>query len=94
MIHIEDNWYIDADKYGFVLQKYNGKRLDKNGEEIEIWTDQKYYSTLKKSITGYFRMKNRDFVSSNDKEILDALKELNRHHIELENKLDNILKEK
>lgn len=93
MIHIESNWYIDADKYGFVLQKYNGTRTDKDGKEIEVWTDQKYYSTLKKALAGYFRVKSRNFVSSEDREIKDAIKELDKHYTALENKLNDMLRE-
>lgn len=41
MIHVENDWYVDVDKYCYVLEKYNGTRLDKDGKEVEVWTDQK-----------------------------------------------------
>ena len=77
MIHVENDWYVDVDKYCYILAKYNGTRLDKDGKEVEVWTDQKYYATLKKALAGYFKIKTKDghLYFNADPEAIDYAKD-------------------
>ena len=93
MIHVENDWYVDVDKYCYVLAKYNGTRLDKDGKEVEVWTDQKYYATLKKALAGYFKIKTKELLSQKDYEIWDAIKMLENKLADVEKKIDLILRE-
>jgi len=93
MIHIEKDWYIEPDKYCYVLGRYLGKRMDKNNKEVDVWSDQKYYATLKKALAGYFKIKTKELLSQKDYEIWGAVKMLEKEMNTLEEKLNNILKE-
>lgn len=93
MIHIEKDWYIDSDKYCYVLGRYLGKKESKDGKEVEVWADQKYYATLKKALAGYYRIKTKELLSEKDLEIYDAIKMLEKELNKIETLLINILKD-
>lgn len=92
MIHIEDKWYIDVDKWSYTLQKYAGKKTDKNGVEVDQWTDQKYYGTLNGCIIGYYGIKAKEILMNKDMELYEALDTLNKYYQTIDDKLSEIMR--
>lgn len=92
VIHVEDKWYIDVDKWSYTLQKYAGKKPDKNGVETDQWTDQKYYGTLNAAIMGYYGIKAKEILMKKDIELYEALKTLNEYYKTIDTKLSEIMR--
>ena len=94
MIHIEGDWYILVDELCYTLQKKIGKRIDKEtGEEKDVWSDARYYSTLYKAIQGYFRARTVEFLYHRVIELKTALEELLRLNKHIDELLKEILRE-
>lgn len=92
MIHVEGKWYIDIDKWSYTLQKYAGKKTDKNGVEVDQWTDQKYYGTLNGCIIGYYGIKAKEILMNKDMELYEALDTLNKYYQTIDDKLSEIMR--
>jgi len=70
MIHIKDNYYIDADETQFQLIRMTGK-LDKQGKPIKDFIG--YYATFAQAVRGYCKMAQRqDIINKPDRELCDA----------------------
>jgi hypothetical protein len=52
MIKLTDEYFIDADKYQFILLKMNMSKNKKTGVETPRWRAQGYYPTLATLIRG------------------------------------------
>ena len=72
MIHIIDDYYMDADKNCFMLHRWNGKTTtDKNGRENKANVQTMYYSTFDDFLTGVNKHMTRQAVS--DSKTLDEI---------------------
>lgn len=72
MIHVEDEFYIDADVNCYTLREAKGKT--KKGEPI--WTVYGYYSTLREAIRGYKTLRTRKIVNEHENTLASAIAEL------------------
>lgn len=90
MIHINNEYYIDADAYSFVLKKVHFAKDKKTGEEVRKDITVGYYATIDIALKGYLKHKSREIVSKADfkniKQYLDYIKELDK---ELKEILEN-----
>ena len=99
MIHIKDDYYIDADAYQFILKQDMHKK-DKEGRDV--YDSISYHATVEQALRSYVRLQMRGYASKPDIEIGEALdffeqmmKELmercnqNRMLLELEETLRN-----
>lgn len=90
MIHINNEYYIDADVYSFVLKKVHFAKDKKTGEETRQDITIGYYATIEMTLKGYLKHKSREIVSKADfkniKQYLDYIKELDK---ELKEILEN-----
>ena len=71
MIHIENNWYIDADEMTFILKRDAGR--DKHGDII--W-DCRYFPSLDMAVRCYMKIQAARIVNQFDCEILEALEKI------------------
>lgn len=86
MIHIKDDYYIDADETQFMLVKDEGK-TDKHGKRIRDFIG--YYGTFKQAVKGYCKMAQRKTVAEGpDMELADALFTFESIVSEMEDLLD------
>ena len=77
MIKIDENFYIDADDNCYTLKektKVKDKKSKNYGEEV--WKVCGFYVDLESLLNGFLKVKTREFVSSNEKEIKDLVKEI------------------
>ena len=72
MIHLEGNWYIDADETEFILlEQYERPASEyykkKTGQDVEIVRKVAgYYTSLRNAVKGYRDMLVRKAVSTNE----------------------------
>ena len=77
MIKIDENFYIDADDNCYTLKektKVKDKKSKNYGEEA--WKVCGFYVNLESLLSGFLKVKTREFVYSNEKEIKDLVKEI------------------
>ena len=77
MIKIDEKFYIDADDNCYTLKektKVEAKKSKNYGEEV--WKDCGFYVNLESLLNGFLKVKTREFVSSNEKDIKDLVKEI------------------
>ena len=77
MIKIDDRFFIDADDNCYTLKektKVEDKKSKNYGEEI--WKSCGYYANLESLLNGFLKVKTREFISGNEKEIKDLVKEI------------------
>ena len=87
MIHIKDDYYIDADETQFTLVKDEGK-VDKNGKRIRDYIG--YYPTFAQAVKGYCKMAQRqDIIDKPDRELCDAFFDFENLVRELEELLNH-----
>ena len=84
MIRVINNWYIDADSYGYVIQEYVENSKSKNK-----YRNYRYYSTLREALQGVIEMSTRQIIAEDGNTLQEALKRVT----ELYEKLDDDLKE-
>lgn len=82
MIHLKDDWVIDADSACYILGRLvNVERTKKDTGEtymaIEL-RDQSFHATIGQAATAFIRRIQRDLVSSTDYTIKDAVTALQR----------------
>lgn len=70
MIHIEKNYYIDADESQFQLIRMTGK-TDKQGKPIKDYLS--YHATISQAVRAYLRMQERNVVKNDDMTLKEAL---------------------
>ena len=77
MIKIDENCYIDADDNCYTLKEKNKvkDKKSKNYDE-ETWKVCGFYVNLESLLNGFLKVKTREFVSSNEKDIKDLVKEI------------------
>ena len=71
MIHIEKNYYIDADESQFMLVRMTGKKDKKTGKEVKDYLS--YHATISQAVKAYLRMQERNVVRNDDMELKAAL---------------------
>lgn len=73
MMHLIDDYYLDADRLCYMLVKWDGtwKKADINGRIKKSNPEFKYYSNLDGLILGLFRCLSRDAITK-----LSTLEEL------------------
>lgn len=82
MIHIKDDYYIDADETQFILVKDEGK-TDKSGKRIRDCIG--FYGTFKQAVSGFLKMEQRGNIASGpDRELDEAFRDMNLLVLELE----------
>lgn len=76
MIHVIDDWYLDADERVFVLKRNTGS-LDKDNNKI--YSDYTYHSTVEKALSYLMVKYQRDLTrfEVEIREYLQLCKELN-----------------
>ena len=73
MIHIDKNYYIDADENQFILLR-TVKRKDKKTGEMKDGTDYlSYHATVSQAVRAYLRMQERTVAHQDDMELSEAL---------------------
>ena len=63
MIHIKDDYYIDADAYQFILKQDMHKK-DKEGRDI--YDSISYHATVEQALRSYVRLQMRGYASKPD----------------------------
>ena len=86
MIHIEDNWYIDADEYSFILMRDTGSKDIRTGGVV--FRDHKYYKTMQKAVEGYIQYRLKKITSENNLELSEALRAFSNEVKRLTDMLD------
>ena len=77
MIKIDDRFFIDTDENCYVL-KEKSKIMDKKSKNYgeEVLKVCGYYVNLESLLNGFLKVKTREFISGNEKEIKDLVKEI------------------
>ena len=77
MIKIDDRFFIDTDEKCYVL-KEKSKIMDKKSKNYgeEVLKVCGYYVNLESLLNGFLKVKTREFISGNEKEIKDLVKEI------------------
>ena len=95
MIHLEGNWYIDADDTEFILlEQYSRPASEhykkKTGQDVEIVRKVAgYYTTLRNAVKGYRDMLVRKAVSANEyARVLGAIRAVD----EINSRIEEMLK--
>lgn len=90
MIHLIDNYYLDADEQQFILTEWDGsfsKKQNKDGTFSKEWKSQRFYrkveDLLEKLTTLYLRKAIKEATTFEElnvkiKEIKDMIKEVGR----------------
>lgn len=80
MIHIQGDWYIDADPIsGYVLaERVEAERKDETGKKVKqfVMSNPTYHRYLKDAFSAYLRRAQRELVHSTDRELKDAVRAL------------------
>lgn len=66
MIHIEKNYYIDADETQFLLIRMTGK-TDKQGKPVKDYLS--YHATISQAVRAYLRMQERNVVKNDEHDL-------------------------
>lgn len=77
MIKIDEKFYIDADDNCYTLKektKVEDKKSKNYGEEVLKVCG--FYVNLESLLNGFLKVKTREFISGNEKEIKDLVKEI------------------
>lgn len=78
MIHVYKNWYIDSDRYQYILFKKQ-LRIDKEtGEEYEARDNMTYHPTVSDALTSLCRTLGRRFINENDVELEEAIEKFKK----------------
>lgn len=94
MIRLENGWVIVVDENVYVLKKFiKWKTNKKTGEQEIVWSDGRFYSTLKQAIQGWIRVSTSELLSDKNLTLVDALKCVTEHLVHIESMLDEILHE-
>lgn len=89
MVELFDNLVLEADSRQYTLKRKNG--VDENGKDV--YTDYKYYSTLKGALNGVVEHTTKKALKENDMTIQELVKTY-KEAVEALTKLeDNIVKE-
>lgn len=79
MVHIVDNWYIDADDGNYILIEWNGKKKinKKSGKEENTGQRNRYYSKIDTALEQLVAITARRAIASSHtvQEMLSAVKE-------------------
>ena len=87
MIHIKDDYYIDADPYQFILKRDQHK-TDKEGRPMFDLVS--YHQTFAQAVKSYCRMAQRqDIMDKPDRELCDAFFDFENLVRELEELLNS-----
>ena len=70
MIHVKENWYIDADGSEYILQRDTGKK-DKKGNAV--FTDRSYHITIESALKKVARVYQMAEAEHNDMELKEAI---------------------
>lgn len=80
MIHIQGDWYIDADQTNYILcRRVEVERKDKDtGAPCKVIEprDQTFHRTIQQAATAYLRRMQRTAVEISDFELKDAVRAL------------------
>lgn len=93
MIKLENNWVIEVDPNCYTLRKYVKTVTDKDGVERNVYTNDKYYGTLKQAILGYIRVSTAEVLADKEMSLTDALKCVDKRLEHIEQMLDEITRE-
>lgn len=79
MIKINKKWYIDADKYGYILIKKVKATSKKTGEEYIADRQVGFHPTVSSALNQFIRLQHRKLTEETDmtlKEAIDKFKEI------------------
>lgn len=65
MIHLFDNWYLDADANNYVIgERFLAKEKNRKGEEIEVYrlSDMKFFAKLEHALNGAVKYAGRKAI--------------------------------
>ena len=88
MIKVDNDYYIQADTYCYIVMKYQGK--SKKGEDV--YKTLSYPSSLKSAIEYIMKYKQRAFINDNNVELKEALDQFEKINKEMYKKLKEIEK--
>lgn len=94
MIHIEDDYYIDADKYCYSLvqRRIAGDDAKEPGKEYYSPLNS-YHSTISDCLRAYVTFKQRKQVSEHDQNLQEAILAFKRIDEQVMHLLDGLIKE-
>ena len=94
MIKLDNGWIIEVDLNCYTLRKYVKTVTDKNGKSNNVYTNDKYYGTLKQAILGYIHVRTGELLAEQELTLQGALKCVDEHLSNIEHMLAEILREK
>lgn len=65
MIHLFDNWYLDADANNYIIgERFLAKEKNRKGEEIEVYrlSDMKFFAKLEHALHGAVKYAGRKAI--------------------------------
>lgn len=78
MIKINKSWYIDSDKYSYVLFKKVKRVNKKTGEEYEAQANVTYHSTVSDALTCLCRTLQKKLTAKREMSLKEAIEEFKK----------------
>ena len=78
MIRINKSWYIDSDKYSYILFKKVSRTNKKTGEVYESQVNVTYHSTISDALTCLVRTLQKKLTSRNEMSLKEAIVEFEK----------------
>lgn len=94
MIKLEDNWVIDNDIYGYVVGHFDRMAFDKkSGKDRPVYSKQRYYSTLKQAVEGYYKLREKEMFAEGTFTLEEAIRALNALYERIDEDLKKALRD-
>lgn len=76
-LRLDDEYVVKSDNFCFKLGKYI-KKIDKEGNEIEVFSPKEYHTTLSSVLNSYVNNKLKNSKSKDKKELTSDLEQINK----------------
>lgn len=78
MIKINKSWYIDSDKYSYILFKKAKRISKKTGEEVVANVNVTYHQTVSDALTCLCRTLQKKLTNKNEMSLKEAIEEFEK----------------
>ena len=78
MIKINKSWYIDSDKYSYILFKKAKRISKKTGEEVVANVNVTYHPTVSDALTCLCRTLQKKLTNKNEMSLKEAIEEFKK----------------
>ena len=76
-LRLDDEYVVKSDNFCFKLGKYI-KKMDKEGNEIEVFSLKEYHTTLSSVLNSYVNNKLKNSKSKDKKSLINDLEQINK----------------